>query len=164
MKILKNLSILAITFLLYQCGSTKLEENPPFTITSAIYNNWAGGQPGNKGITVNIVYTSNYTIKFDSIYFSKRIAKLESNKNKEKKTISANFRSSVKPDIILDKNTSKEINNAVPIHKKFPFELKQNEAIISYIVKGKTKYFKVKSFKKGKSVFYPSAPKQQNIN
>ena len=130
-----------------------------FTITSAIYNNWAGGQPGNKGITVNIVYTSNYTIKFDSIYFSKRIAKLESNKNKEKKTISANFRSSVKPDIILDKNTSKEINNAVPIHKKFPFELKQNEAIISYIVKGKTKYFKVKSFKKGKPVFYPSAPK-----
>jgi hypothetical protein len=164
MKTIKILSILAIIFLLYQCGSAKFEENPPFTITSAIYNNWTGGQPGNKGMTVNITYTSIYKMKFDSIYYSNKIVKLESNKTKEKKMISANFVSSVKPDMILDKNTSKEIHNVAPTIKKFPFELKQNEAIISYIIKGKTKYFKVKSVKKGKSIFYPSAPKQRIIN
>lgn len=163
MKTLKILSILVITFLFYQCGSTKFEENPPFKITSAIYNNWTGGQPGNKGMTVNITYTSIYKIKFDSIYYSNKIVILESSITKEKKMISANFVSPVKPDMILDKNTSKETQNVVPLLKKFPFELKQNEAIISYIVKGKTKYFKVKSVKKGKSVFYPSAPKERVI-
>lgn len=89
--------------------------------------------------------------------------KLESTKTKEKKMIIANFVSAVKPDIILNINSSKEINNTVPKIKKLPFELNQNEAIISYILKGKTKYFKVKSIKKGKNVFYPKAPKEKEI-
>ena len=160
MKALKILSVIAFTLLFYQCGSAKLEEKPPFTITSAVYNNWSGGQPGEKGMNVNITYTSNYAIKFDSIFFSKRIQKIEMSKTKDKKMLTANFSSAVKPDLILAENTSKEIKNEVPTIKKFPFELKQNEAIISYIVKGKTKYYKVKSVKKGKSIFYPSAPKQ----
>jgi hypothetical protein len=75
----------------------------------------------------------------------------------------ANFVSAIKPDIILDVNSSKEINNTVPENKKLPFELNRNEAIISYSLKGKTKYFKVKSIKKGKSVFYPEAPKEIEI-
>tara|TARA_R110001592_G_scaffold9619_2_gene50964 strand:- start:22 stop:516 length:495 start_codon:yes stop_codon:yes gene_type:complete len=163
MKTLKIFAILITILLFSQCASAKFEENPPFTITSAIYNNWSGGQPGNRGINVTITYTSLYPVEFDSIYFSKKIMKLESTKTKEKKIIIANFVSSVKPDIILDVNSSKEINNTVPDIKKFPFELNQNEAIISYILKGKTKYFKVKSIKKGKSVFYPKAPKEKEI-
>jgi hypothetical protein len=104
-----------------------------------------------------------YPVKFDSIYFSKKIMKLERTKTKDKKMIIANFVSDVKQDIILDINSSQEINNTVPEIKKFPFELNQNEAIISYILKEKTKYFKVKSIKKGKSVFYPAAPKHKEI-
>ncbi|PQB08548.1 hypothetical protein BST83_16520 [Polaribacter filamentus] len=84
-------------------------------------------------------------------------------KNKREKIIIANFVSAVKQDITLDLNSSKEINNTVPEIKKFPFKLNQNDAIISYILKGKTKYFKVKSIKKGKSVFYPKAPKEKEI-
>jgi hypothetical protein len=70
------------------------------------------------------------------------------------------FSSTVKPDRILDENTSKEIHNQFPEVKKMPFELKQNEAIISYKIKDKTKYFKIKSIKKGKTIFYDSLPKQ----
>lgn len=163
MKALKIFAILITILLLSQCASAKFEENPPFTITSAIYNNWSGGQPGNSGINVTITYASLYPVKFDSIYFAKKIIRLEHTKTKEKKMIIANFVSAVKPDIILDVNSSKEINNTVPENKKFPFELNQNEAIISYSLKGKTKYFKVKSIEKGKSVFYPEAPKEIEI-
>jgi hypothetical protein len=163
MKTLKNFAILITILLLSRCASAKFEENPPFTITSAIYNNWSRGQPGNSGINVTITYTSIYPVKFDSIYFSKKIVKLESTKTKETKMIIANFVSAVKPDIILDENSSKEINNTVPEIKKFPFELNQNEAIISYILKGKTNYFKIKTIKKEKSVFYPTAPIENEI-
>jgi hypothetical protein len=160
MKTLKIFAILITILLHSECASAKIEKNPPFTITSAIYNNWFGSQPGNRGINVTITHTYLYPVKFDSIYFSKKITNLESTKTKEKKMIIANFVSSVRPDIILDVNSSKEINNPAPRIKKFPFELNQNEAIISYILKGKTKYFKVKSIKKGKSVFYPKAHKK----
>ncbi|PQJ76860.1 hypothetical protein [Polaribacter glomeratus] len=163
MKTLKILAILITTTLLSQCGSTKFEENPPFAITSAIYNNWTGGVPGNKGITVNISYTALYPIKFDSIFFLEKTAILESSKTKDKKFIAANFMTSKKTSVTLAKNASEEINNTVTAIKKFPYELKQNEAIISYIVKGKTKYFKVKSIKKGKSIFYPSTRKDNDI-
>lgn len=163
MKTLKIFALLVTILLLSQCASAKFEEKPPFTITSAIYNNWFAGQPDNSGVNVTITYTSLYPIKFDSIYFSKKIMKLESTKTKEKKILIANFVSVVKQDIILDVNASKEINNTIPVIEKFPYILKQNEAIISYIVKGKTKYFKIKSIKKGKSIFYPSIRKDINI-
>jgi hypothetical protein len=159
---MKILSILAIIFGFSQCGSLKLEDNPPFKITSAVYTNLSGGQPGVKGIDVQIIYTSKNVIEFDSIYFAKRIAKLEVNKIDAQKMIIGHFNTStIKRDIVLDSNPTKEINNEVPEIKKFPFELNENEAIISYKIKGKTKYFKIKSVKRGKPIFYPSAPKQK---
>lgn len=161
MKALKIIIIVAIAFLFYHCRAAKFEEKPPFTITSAVYNNWSGGQPGEKGSILNITYTSNYVIKFDSVYFLKKIQKLEMVKTKDKKMITANFITSPKKDIILDANTSKEMLNTIPEFKKLPFDLNQNDAVISYSVKGKTKHYKIKAIKKGKSIFYPSAPKQE---
>lgn len=161
MKTVKILSILTGILLFSQCGSAQFEQNPPFTINSAIYNNWSGGQEGSRGMNVNITYSALSPVKFDSIYFNKKAVKLEIIKTKDTKLLTANFVSDVKRDIILDKNSSKEIKNNVPEIKSFPFDLKQNEAIISYKVKDKIKYFKITSIKKGKSIFYPSAPKQQ---
>ncbi len=159
---MKFLSILAIIFGFSQCGSLKLEENPPFKITSAIHTNFSGGQQGVSGMNVKIMYTSNETIEFDSIYFSKRIAKLEVRNGNDIKMVIGHFNTSTRNrDLVLDANPKKEINNKVPELKEFPFELKDNEAIISYIISDKIKYFKIKSIKKGKPVFFPSAPKRQ---
>jgi hypothetical protein len=63
-------------------------------------------------------------------------------------------------DIIFDANPVKEMHNSVPTIKKIPFQLKENEAVISYKIKGKIKYFKIASVKKEKSLFFPSIPKQ----
>lgn len=160
MKTFKFFATLLILVVFSKCATTQFEQNPPFVITSAVYNNWSGETSAKKGMTVNIAYTSKYVMKFDSIYFFKRAEKLTMSKVKDKKLISANFSSKVKPDIILDDNSTKEINNKFPEIKKLPFELKQNEAIISYKIKDKTKYFKIKSIKKGKTIFYDSIPKQ----
>ena len=94
MKKMKILSILVIIYGFSQCGSLKLEENPPFKITSATYTSWVGGLPGVSGKNVKIVYTSNKDIEFDSIYFSKRKAKLEINNTKNQKMIIGHFNTS----------------------------------------------------------------------
>ena len=160
MNVFKTLAALALLLLFSQCGSVQFEQNPPFSINSAIYNNWSGGQPGDRGMNITISYTALYPIKFDSIYFAKSVEKLEISTIKDKKIITANIISKVKSNIILDENSTKEINNKVPSTKKFPFDLKTNEAIISYKVKDKIKYYKINSVKKGKAIFYPSAPKK----
>jgi hypothetical protein len=159
---MKFLSILAIILGFSQCGTLKLEENPPFKITSAIHTNFHGGQPGVSGMNVKIIYTSDNDVLFDSIYFSKRVVKLEERKRNNIKMIIGHFNTSTRNrDLVLDADPKKEINNKTPDFKEFPFELEDNEAIISYLLNGKKKYFKIKSIKKGKAAFFPSAPKQQ---
>ena len=59
-----------------------------------------------------------------------------------------------KYDIIIDADRKKEINNKPPETVKIPFELKENEAVISYKEDGKTKYFKIENIKQVISEFY----------
>ena len=42
-----------------------------------------------------------------------------------------------KRDLVLDSDPKKEINNKIPDFKKIPFELEENEAILSYQLNGK---------------------------
>ncbi|WP_298779660.1 hypothetical protein [uncultured Polaribacter sp.] len=155
---MKFLSILTMLFGFSQCGSTKLVENPPFNVESAVYTNWVGGQPGSSGMNVVIRYTSDKEIEFDSLYYSKRISKLEVKPGKDSKVIVGHFNTSVKKnDLILDVDSKKELHNKIPEINKLPFELKENEAVISYKIDNKVKYFKIENLKKGKPVFFPSA-------
>lgn len=154
MKTMKILSILTIIFGFSQCGSLKFEKNPPFKIISAVAQNWSGGQPGVRGTNININYSSDINIEFDSVYYLNKVVKLENKKSKENKLVVGFFnRSSINRDLILDLDSKKEINNTVPEVKKFPFDLKDNEAVISYKIGDKIKYYKIVSVKKGKSRF-----------
>ena len=69
---MKLLGILILTFGFTQCVSLNLDKNPPFQITSAMYQNWVGGLPGSNGVIVTISYQSDADIAFDSIYFLKK--------------------------------------------------------------------------------------------
>ena len=55
-------------------------------------------------------------------------------------------------DFTLDINPIKELKNQIPTSKVLPFNLKENETVISYQQKGKTKYFKIKNIQKRDSV------------
>ena len=154
---MKLLGLVLIVFTFSQCGSMKLEKNPPFKITSAMYQNWVGGMPGSSGTILTISYKSETSITFDSIYFSNRNAKIEGNPIKGKKTITANIINSVssgKKDLILHSDSTKELKNEMPELTDFPFELKENEAVISYKVGDKTKYFKIEGMKNGGDIIH----------
>lgn len=91
MKRMKILSILVFIFGFLQCGSLKLEEKHPFKIQSAISTEWSGAQLGSRGMDVKIIYSSDKNIEFDSIYFSKRMVKIESYIIKGQKMIVGHF-------------------------------------------------------------------------
>ena len=146
---IKILSILVLILGFLQCGSLKQEKNPPFKIQSAIYTVHSGNQPGIKVTNIKIIYTSHKKIEFDSIYFSKRIVKMESHIIKGQKMIIGYFNTSIlKRNLVLDANSIKEMNNEIPNIKKFPFKLNENEAMLSYKIHDKIKYFKIKSIKR----------------
>ena len=157
MNTIKTLLALVIIVSFTKCGSTKFIENPPFKITSATYNHWVGGIPGVSGTNVRISYTADSNVFFDSIYFLKRSLKLELRESKGTKLIMGYFKNedpSLKADHILHVAVEKEMGNKPPAINNFPFDLKENEAVISYIKGSKTKYFKIKSLKSVQPEFF----------
>lgn len=163
MKTMKILSIIAVLFGFSQCGTTKLVENPPFKIESATYNNWTGGVPGVSGTRVEIQLSEKSSISFDSLFFQKKSTKIEIRETKGKTFLTAHFNTSKRDfnrDIVLDSDVRKEISNKVPETNNFPFELKENEAIISYKIAGKTNYYKIENIKESKPDLFPSVRKQ----
>jgi len=160
---MKFLSIIAILFSFIQCGSIKLENNPPFKLEKASYNNWVGGQPGVRGTKVEIALKENSSITFDSIFFRNKSTKVEINTASGKTLLIGHFNTSKRQnsDLILDADVTKEMKNTPPVVNNSHFELKENEAILSYKVGGKIKYFKIENIEKAKPVFFPSANKKQ---
>ena len=160
---MKLLSIIAIIVSFTQCGSLKLENNPPFKIEKASYNKWVGGQPGVSGTKIEIALKENSTIVFDSLFFQNKSTKVEINIAAGKTLLIGHFSTSSKQnrDLILDIDATKEIENTLPEVNKLPFELEENEAILSNKVGDKIKYFKIKDIEESKPAFFPRANKNQ---
>ena len=57
-------------------------------------------------------------------------------------------------DLILHNNATKEVGNDHP-ENKTPFELKENEAVISYKEGAIIKYYKISDIEKAETDFYP---------
>lgn len=140
-----SIGITVIGLLLFiSCGSTTkiLENKPPFKVISATYTEWLGGQPGVNGVLVSI-NIDNSTIKLDSVYFRNTSAILKLNEKTSTYYVSIVLPNTTK-NLQLDIDPRKEFGNEVPdISTKIPFELNENEAIVSYFYKGKTNYYKI---------------------
>ena len=151
MKTMKILSLFAIIFGFSQCGTTKFEANPPFKVNTASYTNWVGGQPGVRGVKVEIALKEKSDIVFDSLFFNNMTTKLEKTQMDGETFLIGRFNtSSRKEDMVLHSDSTKELKNEAPKEVKFPFELKNNEAVVSYTVNNKTKYFKLENLKEVK--------------
>ena len=161
MRAIKLISITLIIISFSLCKSINIEKEAPFQLEKSAYNSWVGGQPGVKGIQLVIALKENSTIAFDSLFFHKKATKVEINMVGEKMLLIGHFNTSsrLNSDLILDINVAKEIKNSVPELKKFPFELKDNEAVLSYRLGGKTNYFKIKNIENSKPIFFPKANK-----
>lgn len=144
---LVNLGIIAILSIVFlRCGTSKenSQKTPPFKIVKSTYNNWIGGQPGVKGVIVKVAI-DNPNVTLDSIYFRNMKTALEKEKiTSEEKYIGHFTYPNTKNEIILHGDPKKEFGNPVPdVSKKNPFELENNEAMVSYIYKGIKNYYKI---------------------
>ena len=148
-------AIIMITF--FQCSSAQLDKKAPVTIIQSTYQDWVGGRPGSKGTLVSIKLNApDEKMVFDYIYFNGKGVKLQSSLVKNELTLTGNFIESTKPnEIIMHADPKKEFGNQPPkLAAKIPYELATNEAIISYFIKDKKRYFKIENIKKTKTLFY----------
>lgn len=140
-----------------QCASTlKLQDNLPIEIDEVYYQTWvAGVKGGGSGINVFIPMESNSnTILLDSMYFRGKSTKIEY-ANDTLAIGRFKTKANQKQDIIMSNEPYAEYANKVPeIPEKIPFELKDDECIVSYLEKNKTKYFKIKGIVKKESTPY----------
>lgn len=158
--ILTLFSSILIMALFTQCGSAQFDKNPPFTINKAYYQDWVGGRPGSNGTIVTIEFSDIPTkdVTFDSIFLGRKIMKAEHTISDNKNMLSANFvvTSEADKNIIMHSDPSKEFGNQAPEKlEKTPFELSDNECVISYMVKDKKHYFKIENLLKEKTIYYP---------
>lgn len=153
---MKPIFILISFFVFSACASGKFEKKPPFTITGSTYNYWVGGLPGVKGTRVIIRYETEKSVNFKKIFFAKKSVNIELKKQQEKTYLFGYINTGTKKneDVILDSDTKQEMDNRLP-EKEFPFELKENEAVISYEYKGKERYYKVTNMMQTKTDIYP---------
>ncbi|MCF6280521.1 MAG: hypothetical protein L3J14_09270 [Flavobacteriaceae bacterium] len=132
-----------------QCGNSKevvykIQKETSFKIVKATYKEWvAGVRGGGSGVNVFFIIDSfdSSKITLDSVFFRGQKAKIETNNS----LYIGRFKTNVtqQPDIIMSSDTNAEYGNKPPTKKiKFPLNLKENEAIISYKEDGKQKYYK----------------------
>lgn len=159
MKFMKLLSVLLLTISFTQCASSKFDKNPPFTIEKAIVNHWVGGVEGASGTNVLIYLNKMPNVTFQNIYFNNKIEKIQHKKTAQGTPILVGYFTKnskiASNDMILDADHKKEFGNQLPqAVQKFPFELKENEAVISYKKDEKTLYYKVKNIQQEQQQFY----------
>jgi len=153
--------VFVISVIISQCSSAqKLQTSMPLQIGDVYYQNWISGvKDGGSGTNIYIQIVSNSKqIQLDSVYFQGKVTKLELENNM---LAIGKFNSKIKygKDIVVSSNPYDEYGNKVPeLKKKSPFELKDNQCVISYKEKSKTKFFMIDNIRKNELLAYPSPP------
>ncbi len=169
MKIFERISFLAIMLLimasLSQCSSAqKLQNDAPSAFGSVYFQTWiAGVSGGGSGLNIFIPVTDS-SVRLDSVYFRGSVSKLEVKPSNPTLHI-GRFNTGLNQAnaIILSSNPKEEYTNTLPkVTPGIPFELKDNECVVSYTQEGKVFYYKISNVIQKAAVNYPSAP--PNIN
>ena len=165
MKLISNAFIMIIIMTSFsQCSSAqKLQKEAPVKIGTVYYQHWVAGiQGGGSGINLFIQTegTLKDNIQLDSVYFRGNSAKFEVKPNNSTLFIGRfSLAANQKKDLIMSNKPKAEYGNELPkLKTKIPFELKENECVVSYKDGNKTKYFKIENVVGKQLQFYPSAP------
>lgn len=153
--------ILSVSFL--NCAGSQIsesdimfEKSPPFTIEEAYFQKWVSGmKEGGSGIRIHIILESKKPeVEMREVFFQNQIRSLVNYDNNKNEFI-AQFPSKPLRDVIMDIDPIEEAKN-VPF-QKFPFELNDNEAVISYLAGEDIKYFKVSNLVEKAQIAYPQS-------
>ena len=158
--------VLVLMMGLSGCSSQKkLETQTPFVLGGASYQEWMGGREASgTGSEVRIVLSrmNEEEVSFQNIYFRGKVAKVSVETEDTGMVAIAKF-SGQKPDIVMHADPKKEVGNQPPdlntqAATEFPFELRKDEAVLSYLEDDKLKYTKITGVKQKPARIYPSRP------
>lgn len=144
-----------------QCApAEKLLNTAPLDIQQVYFQKWiAGVEGGGSGLNIFIPVEES-AIVLDSVFFRGKGAKLEyqaSNPTQYIGRFISDFNK--KKDVIISSDPKDEMQNELP--KKdpsFPFEINDNQCVVSYKEGGTTKYFKIDGVIEKQGIPYPGAP------
>ncbi|NNK88362.1 MAG: hypothetical protein HKO90_08775 [Flavobacteriaceae bacterium] len=164
MKKLRSIVLTVLAFIAMtsfsQCSSSKkLQKNTPEGIGQVFCQSWvAGVEGGGSGLNIFIPVT-RADLMLDSVYFRGKVARLEFKEQAMQFVGRYTSDFNKKKDIIMSQDVKEEYGNEMPaIEKPIPFDLKDNECVISLRKGEKTKYFKITNVVEKQALAYPSAP------
>jgi len=152
---MKTILSLTLSIFLFSCHATKFVKTPPFKIVEAKYQYWYGGREGVKGISVKVLIQDiDKDIAFKNIFFKNKKLDVFVSDIENLKLLSANINTGTR-NMQMHINPKKEYGNTLPeTDKDFPFDLKENEAVISYLKANKDYFYKI-TLKKDKDLYMP---------
>ncbi len=138
----------------------KLVDDVPFELGKPTCYDWVGGRAESGRGTIlqlPLVKDAMATPKLQQAYFRGKVADIKMEKTTDGWLAKANFRknSGEKRDRVMHADPMKEVGNQPPmIKEKFPFELKDDECVISFLDGDTVRYFKVSNIKQTKQKNY----------
>ena len=144
MKKYKFLSFLVIAVIMGCANTYKLEKKSNLNFTESYFKSWSSGvKDGGSGYSIFLLLDKNFDLKnnkteIKGIYFKEKYASIKAQGENK-------FQAFVKDGSIVNVIVEKGKKEIVETKddEKIPFELKENEAVISYLVNDKNKYVKI---------------------
>jgi hypothetical protein len=161
--------LLLISFIMVsfsQCSTAqKLQDKAPTKLGQAYCQNWvAGVQGGGSGINI-FIPIEDANLVLDSVYFRGNIVKLEVKPQEAGALfigrIATDFNNLNEPTLNGDTVSKRETTEQTTT-TKMPFDLKDDECVVSYLDGTTTKYFKITNVGEKASIPMMSAPPIRN--
>lgn len=133
----------------------EFSETYPFTIQNVFFQRWvAGVESAGQGITFQFkVQDLKEGVAIKEVYFRNMVA-IAQESPVIKKTYLASFSIQESKDFIMDENPIKEAQNTPKKH--FPFQLKENDAVVKVDNRGKILYIKLQDITEKPMLALPS--------
>lgn len=173
--IIKTCYIILISFLtmsVSNCKTTKTMNDlkePEMTqeITGAYYQKWvAGVRGGGSGINLYIpVFRED--LSFEKVFFRGMVTNIVKGNHDEKAYYIGRFKTALntREEMTLDEDAKNEYGNNSPLQTdkvEMPFEIADDEAIVTYIENNETKYIKITGITEKPMLALPMQRKPDN--
>lgn len=134
---MKFVYYIVLAVFLSQCASVKTENTKPFTVKSATYNSNTS--------ELLVEFSSSKNINFQELFYNNQKAKADIISKENKNYVYGNFKKVLLHDLNLHSDAKQEFGNKTTTtsKEKIPFELKNNEAIVTYKINGTLKNFRI---------------------
>ena len=143
----------------YCSSAQKLQKTAPVEFGEVYCQSWvAGVQEGGSGLNLYIP-VKDTSIVLDSVYFRGKVAKLEFSSSNS--LYVGRFKTAVnQPKVNIFSSDPKEeyTNKRQQKEALIPFDLKDDECVVSYKKENDIKYYKISNVKQKEPLNYPRTP------